>query len=80
MRSKQNGALDFTVRPGYLLCSYTKKVRELMFKKYFKTLLVSKSWYLKLQGSHKLYARHLSFSVISRETEITRTNYDISFD
>ena len=52
MRSKQNGALDFTVRPGYLLCSHTKKVRELMFKKYFKILLVSKSWYLKQQGSH----------------------------
>ena len=39
---KQNGALEFTVRPEYLLCSQTEKVRELMFKKYFKILLVSK--------------------------------------
>ena len=25
-------ALEFTVRPGYSLCSHTEKVRELMFK------------------------------------------------
>ena len=45
-------ALEFTVRPGYSLCSHTENVRELMFKKYFKITLVSKSEYLKQQGSH----------------------------
>ena len=43
MPSKQNGKLELTVRPGYLLCSLTEKVEELMFKKYFIILLVSKS-------------------------------------
>ena len=32
--------LEFTVRPGYSLCSHTENVKELMFKKYFKILLV----------------------------------------
>ena len=39
MRSKQNGALEFTVRSG----SHIEKIRELMFQKYFIILLVSKS-------------------------------------
>ena len=43
MRSKQNGRLEFTVRPGYSLCSRTEKVRELMFKEDFKIILVTKS-------------------------------------
>ena len=34
--SKQNGALEFTVWPGYSLCSHTEKVRELMLKKTLK--------------------------------------------
>ena len=38
-----NPVPEFTVRPGYSLCSHTETVRELMFKKYFKILLVSKS-------------------------------------
>ena len=38
MRSKQNGPLEFTVRSGYSLCSQRGKLRELMFKKYFKFL------------------------------------------
>ena len=55
----------------------TKKVKESIFKKYFKMFLVSKSSYLKLQGS---YRRHLSFSLVSGETRITETKCDISFD
>ena len=45
-------ALEFTVRPGYSLRSHTEKVGTLMFKKYFKILLVSKSYHLKQQSSH----------------------------
>ena len=33
-------------------CVHTEKVRESMFKKYFKIVLVSKSQYLKQRGSH----------------------------
>ena len=43
VQSKQNGALQFTVMPGYSQNSHTEKVNELMFKKYFKILLLSKS-------------------------------------
>ena len=35
--------LEATVRPGYSLYSHTEKVRESMFKKFFKILLASKS-------------------------------------
>ena len=43
MKSKQNSALEFTLRPGYSVCSLKDKVRKLMFEKYFKILLLSKS-------------------------------------
>ena len=43
MRSKENGELEFTVKLEYSLYSHTEKVKELMFKKYFKVLLVSYS-------------------------------------
>ena len=51
MLSKQNGKLELTVRPGYLLCSHIEKVEDLMFKKYLKVFLSSKSQYLKQQDS-----------------------------
>ena len=44
-----------------------------MFKKYFRIRQVSKSQYLKQQGSPYLYPWHLSFSVVSGETGITET-------
>ena len=43
MQLKQNGALGFTVRPGYSLCLHTEIVMEFMFKKYLKILLVNKA-------------------------------------
>ena len=43
MQPIQIKALEFTVRPGYSLCSHTENARELIFKKYFKIILVSKS-------------------------------------
>ena len=43
MRLAQYGVLEFTVRPGYSLCSSTGTVKELMFKKYFKVFLVYQS-------------------------------------
>ena len=51
MLSKQNGKLELTVRPGYLLCSHIEKVEDLMFKKYLKVFRSSKSQYLKQQDS-----------------------------
>ena len=39
---KTKWALKFTVRPGYSMCSH-RKVRELIFKTYFKIILVSKT-------------------------------------
>ena len=41
MESKQNGASEFTVRPGWPMCS-ERELKNLMFTEYFKILLVSK--------------------------------------
>ena len=62
-----------------ILTEFTHKVREIMFKKYFKLFLVSKSEYLKQQGSHYLYPWYLSFCVVSGETG-TKSKCDINFD
>ena len=43
MRLRQNGALEFTAWSEYSVRSHTEKVSELMFKKYFKIIQVSKS-------------------------------------
>ena len=41
MQSKQNGALEFTVRPEYSLVFTLREGMELMFKKYFKSLKIA---------------------------------------
>ena len=41
MQSKQNGALEFTVRPEYSLVFTLREGMELMFTKYFKSLKIA---------------------------------------
>ena len=50
--STQNGALEFAARPGYSHCLHTEKVREAIFKKHFKILLLTKLSNLKRHDSH----------------------------